>query len=506
MIDFSNIILSQIVGSIINYPSRPAFHIDGEEYSYRQFGERVSAIRQELNKIEGEDCIIGLSLHDDVDTYASIVAIWLEGLAYVPLHPNQPLNRNLNIIDQVGTHHIIDSAQESVYTEWCRIKGNVIIGTSHLNSSAVPNYKWNEVDENELAYILFTSGSTGIPKGVMISRRNVAAFMDSFWKTGIVIDENDRCLQAFDLTFDVSVQSFLVALTKGACVYTVPYGRVKYLYVASLIQEKGITFGAMAPSMLTYLHPYFDELDASELKTCILTAEACPADLMEEWYKCAPNTDIYDFYGPTEATVYCTYYKLSRDGGNLSENGIISIGKPLANIEAVIIREDGSFVGVQEKGELCVSGDQVTQGYWNNPEKNAEAFFEIKVGEDVKRFYHTGDLCYRHKSGNIMYCGRIDQQAKIQGFRVELGEIEYHAREYYKKMHRAVAIAFQNDSSLTEIALFVEKEEEDPTALLEYLRSKMPGYMVPTKIIYRPVFPLNDSDKINRKMLKKEIQ
>jgi len=505
MFDFGNIALHEIVRSIEDYPSRPAFKIGSEVFTYCQFGERVSAIRKEVAEIKGDERIFALSLHDDINTYAAIVALWLEGLAYVPLHPNQPLSRNLNIVSQVGIHFIMDSVQESVYSSWGEEEGNKVVKTSILTFEEKMLDKWAEVGDDRLAYILFTSGSTGVPKGVMISRDNVAAFLDSFWKTGIKIDEADRCLQAFDLTFDVSVQSFLVALTKGACVYTVPYGMVKYLYVASLIQEEGITFGAMAPSMLTYLHPYFDEIDASSLKTCILTAEACPVDLMEDWYGCAVNTDIYDFYGPTEATVYCTYYKLTRGGVNLSENGIISIGKPLANVRSVILDEDGTVITDQRKGELCVAGRQITKGYWNNEEKNAKAFFMMERDGCKDRYYHTGDLCYRDNSGNIMYCGRIDQQVKIQGYRVELGEIEYHAREFYKKEFRVVAMAFQNATGLTEIALFIEKASGESEEMLNYLRDKLPNYMVPTKVIFKERFPLNDSDKINRTLLRSEL-
>ena len=257
----------------------------------------------------------------------------------------------------------------------------------------------------------------------------------------------------------------------------------------------------MAPSMLTYLRPYFDEFNASSMKACILTAEACPVDLMEAWYGCAKNTEIYDFYGPTEATIYCTYYKLTRGGGNLSLNGIISIGKPLANVQAIIIREDGSLVEGQEKGELCVAGDQVTPGYWKNDEKNDSSFFV----RDGVRYYHTGDLCYWHESGNIMYSGRIDQQAKIQGFRVELGEIEHHARQFYQNERRVMAIAFQNAQNLTEIALFVESQAEDTKALVDYLRSKMPHYMIPTRILFEPSFPLNKSEKVDRNALKAKL-
>ncbi len=493
--DFTNIVLAPLDRAL--HSNGNAFFIGNKFYTYRQLSERISAVRAAIAQINAQNPLVGLAIHDDIDTYASIFALWMEGKAYVPLHPNQPIERNLNILEQIKCTHVIDSATNSVYAN-----GKYqIIATSHCVYTHDLIDNWKDTLDDELAYILFTSGSTGVPKGVTISRKNVAAFMDSFWQTGISITPDDRCLQAFDLTFDVSVQSYLVPLTRGACCYTIPYGQVKYLYAASLIQEQKITFGAMAPSMLTYLRPYFDEFDASSLKTCILTAEACPVDLLEDWYECAKNVEIYDFYGPTEATIYCTYYKLTRGGNNLSLNGVISIGKPLANVQAIIIREDASLVKDQEKGELCVAGDQVTQGYWLNPEKNNTSFF-IKDGV---RYYHTGDLCYWDKSGNIMYSGRIDQQAKIQGFRVELGEIEFHARAFYNNEYRTLAIAYQNAQNLTEIALFVEKQEEPSQALVAYLRSKMPHYMIPSKIIFEPSFPLNKSEKIDRNLLKQKI-
>jgi amino acid adenylation domain-containing protein len=481
MKQFETNILTPLCDSIQNYAERNAFYIDGTYYTYRQFAERISAIRTVVRSVGDDDKIWGVALHDDLNTYASIFALWMEGKAYVPLHPSWPEDRIESIKTQVGISNILDQC-DALYD-------GDLLGD------------WSEASGDDLAYILFTSGSTGVPKGVQISRKNISAFMDSFWQTDIDITPEDRCMQVFDLTFDVSVQSYLVALTRGACVYTVPYGQVKYLYAASLIQEQHITFGAMAPSMLTYLRPYFEEFDASSMKACILTAEACPVDLMEAWYGCAKNTEIYDFYGPTEATIYCTYYKLKRGGKNLSLNGIISIGKPMANVQAIIIREDGSLVEGEEKGELCVTGEQITSGCWNNPEKNASSFF-MREG---MRYYHTGDLCYWDKSGNIMYSGRIDQQAKIQGFRVELGEIEYHARQFYKNGHRVMAIAFQNEQNLTEIALFVESQHEDVKPLIEYLRGKMPQYMIPTRILFEPSFPLNKSEKVDRNALKQKL-
>lgn len=497
MINFKRIILNYLCDVFNQSASNNAFMIENTYYTYHQFAQRISAIREQICDLQSNEQVFALAIHDDLDTYASIFALWMEGKAYVPLHPNQPLERNLNIIEQVGLSNVLDSADISVFEG----QSLNVMHTSKYEYTTDYLDNWVETNDDALAYILFTSGSTGVPKGVQITRGNIAAFMDSFWKTGITITEEDRCLQVFDLTFDVSVQSYLVALTCGACVYTVPYGQVKYLYAASLIQEHKITFGAMAPSMLTYLRPYFDEFDATSMRTTILTAEACPVDLMEDWYKCAKNTEIYDFYGPTEATIYCTYYKLSRDKQNLSQNGIISIGVPMANVQAIIMKENGELVIGQEKGELCVAGGQITPGYWMNEEKNISSFFE----KDGVRYYHTGDLCYWDESGNILYCGRIDQQAKIQGFRVELGEIEHHAREFYNKEYRVVAIAFDNAQKLTEIALFVESAEQDAQSLLTHLRSKMPHYMIPSRIIYEPTFPLNKSEKIDRTILKSKL-
>lgn len=360
------------------------------------------------------------------------------------------------------------------------------------------------VPDDELAYILFTSGSTGKPKGVQLTRRNIAAFMNSFWQTDIKISEEDRCLQCFDLSFDVSVQSYLVPLIKGACCYTVPHGQIKYTYVSSLIEDHKITFGAMAPSMLRYLKPYFDEIDATSLKYCILTAEACPLNLMEDWYNCATNTEIYDFYGPTECTIYCTYYKLNKKGANKSLNGIISIGKPLANCIGLILDEDGKELPCGEKGELCIAGDQVTIGYWKNPEKNESSFFYKEINGVSMRFYHTGDLCYKDDDGDIMYSGRLDHQAKIQGFRVELGEIEYHVRNFLGGKS-AICVAYENKEKLTELALFVESNEFDTADLVKYMRSKMPSYMIPSRIIFVPELPLNGNDKVDRNELRQRI-
>lgn len=494
---FYTYVLKPTLDSIAKFSDKNAFCIQETFYTYRVFGKYVSKIRTAIVNTKHENKNVGLVLNDDIETYASIIALWLEGNSYVPLHSEWPLERCMDIAKQVGFDLILDSSEISRY------EGNVIL--THSIPFVDDNLLYcNNVKEENLAYILFTSGSTGKPKGVQLMRKNVGAFMDSFWKTGINIDENDRCLQCFDLTFDVSVQSYLVALTRGACCYTIPYGKIKYIYASQLIEDHKITFGAMAPSMLRYLKPYFDEIDMSSLKCCIFTAEACPLALLNEFYKVAPNTEIYDFYGPTEATIYCTYYKLTRNGDNKTLNGIVSIGKPMANVHAIILDEMGNEATQGEKGELCVAGNQVTCGYLNNPAKNAESFFIKDLNGEKIRFYHTGDLCFEDEDGDIMYSGRLDLQAKIQGFRVEMGEIEYHAREFLGGVNTC-CIAYNNSQGLTEIAMFVESPEFDTQQLLEYMKTKMPQYMIPRHIYFEPTFPLNGNGKVDKVVLKNKI-
>lgn len=499
MYTFYSEVLTPLLESISSCKERNAFYIDGKFYTYSVLGKYISAIRFALLSANKDNQKVGLVINDDIETYASIFALWLEGKCYVPLHPSWPLERCQDICEQVDIDLILDSSEKTRYSDV------TVIPTTTLQNSVNMLSPRENVSEEELAYILFTSGSTGKPKGVQLMRKNVAAFMDSFWKTDIVITSDDRCLQAFDLSFDVSVQSYLVALTKGACVYTIPHGQIKYVYASELIEEHKITFGAMAPSMLRYLKPYFDEIDATSLKVCILTAEACPLNLMESWYNCAINTEIYDFYGPTECTIYCTYYKLTKEGNNKSLNGIISIGKPMSNCIGLILDEQGNEVPTGEKGELCIAGDQVTKGYWMNEEKNASSFFYKKVNGVSMRFYHTGDLCYKDADDDIMYSGRLDHQAKIQGFRVEMGEIEYHAREFLNGKN-VVCLAFDNKEQLTEIAMFIESEEFNPDEMIAYMRGKMPAYMIPTKLFYVPAFPLNSNDKVDKVKLKAIIK
>ncbi|WP_052173338.1 AMP-binding protein [Prevotella sp. RM4] len=488
-------VINHVLSSIQNFPDRNAFCINEVFYSYRCFGQTISKIRHALKTESFNNKSVGLVTNNDIETYASIIALWLEGYNYVPLHPSWPIERCLEIISQVNLDLILDSSPNTRYQDIQLIKTDSLTDESvgHIFEPA------NTSDEN-LAYILFTSGSTGKPKGVQLSRKNLASFVEAFFEI-YNLDENDRCLQCFELTFDLSIISYLIPLIKGACVYTVSSNGAKYVTVGSLIEDEKLTFTLMAPSTIRLLKPYFDEIDCTSIRYSLFCGEALHLDITNEWAKCVPNAVIDNVYGPTEDTIWCSTYRYKRNGENKAYNGVLSIGKPMLNCGMEIFDENMCVCQNEEMGELCLSGSQLTPGYHNNPEKNSEAFFE----KDGIRWYRSGDLCYKDKDGDIMYSGRIDHQAKIQGFRVELGEIEFHAKEYLNSIN-VVCIAFDNKQSITEIAMFIESEEFNTEKLIEYMRTKMPNYMIPSQIIFQKEFALNNNGKIDKNILKTLIK
>jgi len=488
-------ILSKIQDSIEKYSENNAFFINNVFYTYLDLAIVISKIRKSIQlSIDDTEQIIGLIANDDLETYSSIIALWLEGKAYVPISHDSPIDRNENIISQSNINTVLDSSQEFISS---KIQ---IIDTKNLLETTI-DLAPKKILKSKLAYLLFTSGTTGIPKGVPISRNNLSGIINALESLNLNINEHDRCLQMSELTFDVSITSFLYPLIKGACVYTVPRGVVKFTYVYELLENQKLTVAQLVPSLLNYLQKYFDEIYLPYVKFTFLTAEALPVKLAEGWSKCVPNSKIFNFYGPTENTVWSSYYEFRRNSFNLSYNGLLCIGKALNETEIIIIDKNNQILSFGNKGELCLSGTQLTSNYWKNDKKNSEAFFYLDYKNKKTKFYRTGDLCSFDISGNIIYLGRIDFQAKINGYRVELCEVEHHAKAFLEKIN-VIAIEFTGKTKNSEIGIAVESAKFDYRSLLEYLKIKMPNYMIPSKLIFLEKFPLNSNQKIDRKEIK----
>ena len=488
-------ILSRIQDSIEKYSKNNAFYINNIFYTYFDLAVVISKIRKSIRqRIDDAEQIVGLIANDDLETYSSIIALWLEGKSYVPISYDSPFDRNKNIISQSNINTVLDSSKEFIYN---RLQ---IIHTKNLEDTTIDLAPKN-ILEKELAYLLFTSGTTGIPKGVPITKSNVSKIINALESLNLNINENDRCLQMSELTFDVSITSFLFPLINGACVYTVPRGVVKFSYVYDLLENQKLTVAQLVPSLLNYLQKYFDEIYLPHVKYSFLTAEALPEKLAEDWSKCVPNSKIFNFYGPTENTVWSSYYEFKRNDYNLSYNGLLSIGKPLKETEIIIVDKHNQIQSNGEKGELCLSGPQLTTNYWKNDKKNKEAFFYLYHKNKKMKFYRTGDLCSFDVSGNIIYLGRIDFQAKINGYRVELCEVEHHAKSFLGNIN-VIAVEFTGLTKNNEIGIALESTKFNYSNLLKYLKTKMPNYMIPTKLIFLTKFPLNSNQKIDRKEIK----
>lgn len=488
---FEHEVLSKIVSHLIK-SSDVAFVIEGKRYSYKALRECVSKIRTHLQTETFSTTNIGLVLNNDIETYASIIALWLEGLAYVPLNPMWPIERCENIISQVNLSLILDSGSE--HKDWS-VK---VINTVQLPPTEDNLIIVDGISGERYAYILFTSGSTGTPKGVPISRSNLATFVDSMNNIGLGITSADRCLQPFDLSFDFSVSSYVIPLVKGASIYTVPSNTVKYTYIASLIIEEHLTVLQMVPSMIRNLLPYIDEIDLTSVRYNIICGEALLNADIANWHKANPQMVSYNMYGPTENTVFCTYYVVNESNQNkiINNNGIVSIGRTFPNSKYIIVDETDHLITKDNvEGELCLAGGQLTPGYWKNDKDNVEKFFYI----DGERFYRSGDLCYL-LSNELMYVCRKDSQVKINGYRVELGEIENIFCQYANKTF-CVALPYSNDEGSTEIALVFEDEVDNIKTVEQKMSEKLTKYMMPKQYHSLDIIPLNQNGKIDRKQL-----
>ena len=367
--------LERISRQLANNSARPALFVEGHSYSYADLAQKIAAIQARIEKqVRATNTIIGVLAHSDLETYAALLAIIFSGHGYLPINPASPVDRNINILRQAGSSLLLSSSADVAAGLAAGLPQLEVVDTRALGvMQSLPVLR--AVSDSQYAYLLFTSGSTGIPKGVPINRGNLEYFLVGFFAAGVEMDHNDRVLQMFDLTFDFSVMSCFVPWVVGACLYPAATNELKFMSVYRLLEERQLTIAPMVPSALAFLRPYFKEIRLDSLRYSIFCGEPLLASIAQEWAECTPRSQIINFYGPTEATVFCSAYRWSPDRQK-AHNGALSIGKPMLHSSMYVVDENRTVLGPDQPGEICLGGAQLTTGYWNDPQRNQEAFFE----------------------------------------------------------------------------------------------------------------------------------
>ncbi len=491
------------------YRNEPALVFSDQTTTYGELLALVQGIRDWIDsEIPGNERRIAVHATQDTFTYAAILAILASGRAYVPLNPHNPVQRNGSCLTQADVGALFQTGLETEISQWVlkqrlptKIVNLRVISPSQSERMPVP------VRETDMAYLLFTSGSTGDPKGVPIYHGNLRRFMQALLsEMDFEFRQTDRFLQMFDLTFDLSIMSFAAPLALGAACHVVTVSGVGFLDVAKTLQRGKITVALMVPSVLSFLESYLDEIDLPDMRYSLFCGEALPALLAEKWNRCIPLARMFNVYGPTEATIFCSSYEFKAPLNSSDEyQGVVSIGVPMPGTVFSLINENGECVPPGEKGELVISGGQVTDQYWRNPEKT-HAAFTVRSGEAPA--YRTGDIAFA-VNGNYYYCGRADFQLKVDGYRIEAGEIEHHARSLAGV--RNVALVGQAETNgRVKLHLFLEASDTAPETLRlackTHLVGKLPSYMLPHRIHILGSFPLNQNGKVDRKALIAGVQ
>jgi len=510
--------------SLHRYPQRPALEIEDRIFHYADLAHEASRIQQTiLNCGHGGNGapFVGLLAHRSITAYAGILGILAAGRGYLPLHPRFPAERTRTMLAASGANVLIvgEECRESLPALLQEIQPPLTVlmpETSGLKDSAerfaihrfifsdrfqppASALSWRGISSDSWAYLMFTSGSTGIPKGVPITHGNAVAYVNSSCGN---FNAEDRFSQFYDLTFDASIGDLFIAWQCGACVVCIPEHSV--MAPAKIIREKRLTRWESVPSAIAFMQKLRLLKPAlfPDLRISVFGAEALTVSAVEAWREVAPHSEIINEYGPTETTNAVLRYRWDeKSSPALCHNGYVPLGKPLSGQDICLVDENLNAVGEGELGEICIGGSQVSPGYWNDPERTRKQFLSLP-GFGSRIWYRTGDLALRDSHGWFHYKGRRDEQVKIRGYRVELQEIEGVLRKI-SGCEQVVSMAWSAANGSPEaIAAFLPSQARDKEDdLLEGCRKHLPEYMVPRRFYYLDPMPLNANGKIDRKKL-----
>ncbi len=463
--------------------------------SYGELDRRTNRLARALGSLGvGPDVRVGVCANRSIEMVLALVGVVKAGGAYVPIDPDYPAERREFMLTDSGVRVLLIQEQ---------LRADLMTSARCLALDEA----WREIETfsdqphhpglelSNLAYVIYTSGSTGRPKGAMVPHGGIAnrlLWMQEEYGLG----PEDRVLQKTPFSFDVSVWEFFWTLMMGArLVMAKPGGHREPSYLSELIEREGITTLHFVPSML---RAFVDEPGAAawpSLRRVICSGEALGADLVERWYS-RSAAPLHNLYGPTEASVDVTYWAC-RSGDRRS----VPIGLPISNLRIHIVDAYLQLLPFGVPGELLIVGVGLGRGYLERPTLTAERFIPNPFARsEGERAYRTGDLARYRVDGAIEYLGRIDLQVKVRGFRIELGEIESALLEH-PKVGEAAVLAVQERAGDARLVAYLVSEETKSFELREFLKARLPEFMLPAAWVFLDRLPLSPNGKLDRKQL-----
>lgn len=507
-----NTLISNLLTSVQKYPEHLAFKCGKDEISYAELDNitnQIAAVLQNKNTKRGDR--VGIYLNRCIETAIAIYGILKAGAVYVPLNPRAPKDRTLSIIKDANISSLIsNNHQNRDLSQWAdEAKIQLIIGSDvdingesvsweNLKSKTASSFDSIDPTQDDLAYILFTSGSTGIPKGIMHTHGSGAAYARLTAKTyGITHD--DIIGNHAPIYFDISTLGYFTGPAVGATTIISTDGEVIIArQLAAMIERENITLWYSVPLAIMQMMDIPDvTIDFSSLRWMLYAGEAFPTSRLRTWMIDHPGIPVSNIYGPTE-TNQCTNHNLTSPP---KTDDPIPIGTTWDETIHIVLDGDDNPVSRGIMGQLCISSSTNMRGYWNNQELTDRSFYYADA-DPTTVYYKTGDLVIEDAQGILHFKGRIDNQVKVRGYRIELNEIEV-AIATHIAVDECICKIFgevEDKYIATFVTLFADKTL-DYAQLKQHLLQKLPSYALPSKMHILDTFPRTATGKIDRNKL-----
>ena len=477
-------------------PDAVAVFENGRSLTYSELNRRANQLARCLRaRSVAKETLVGVCLQNSLDAVVSLLAVLKAGGAYVPLDPTYPPDRISCILSDSGCRVLI--AGQNGVERIPNITQEILSLDAHW--SAIANYSEENLDPvsgpENLAYVIYTSGSTGKPKGVQVEHHSVVNLLLSMQAT-TEIAPNDVFASVTTLSFDIAGLEIYLPLVSGASIAIVNRDDARDgKRLQARIQETGATFLQGTPALFRLLLESGWQGDKKLKVVC--GGEAFPREVANALV--AGCGTVWNGYGPTEATIYSSLYRVPSIG-----EGVVPIGRAVRNTYFQIVDEHLKPVPSGQEGQLLIGGEGVARGYLNRDELTREKFIPDHSSHEAgARLYQTGDLVRLLPDGDLAFLGRIDHQVKIRGYRIELGEVE-SVLNAYPAVRQCVVIAREDSPGDKRLAAYVVAAAGQHLAtkkLREFLRTKLPEYMIPAAFVVLDALPLTPNGKVDRKAL-----